>query len=496
MLQSVENHLPSPPALSQELIDKITSETVQYAKTHGLVMNQKISENNYQLVHVPHVLIPTIYPRETFLHLKAIAPLFSLVVDKMSRDSKYLLEKLEPVLHVDEFTAKIASIYKKVYVDESNPQTQTLAMGIHRSDYMLHGEFQALQVELNTISSAFGAMSQLTQGMHHYIVNRFQLESKYGEAKLEENRSLDEIVGLMHLAHTSFLSQLSFKSQNQENEQNTQGKQVIVLFIIQPQERNFADQKHLEFTLFERHSIPALRVSLDDILKHGKLDKNYNLIYTTSDHVEHIVSVAYYRAGYNPSDYPTNREWEARLLVERSSAIKCPTTGYQLVGTKYIQYILTLPGVLERYLSEEECFQIRSVFTGIYSMKNEEIVKKAIENPQNYVGKPQREGGGNLLFGEHLQEVLKVMPLDVKEGYILMERISPTGQESIFCRNEICSTIQGVSELGTFCLFLGDSSSKILLNKYGGYLLRTKPKHMEDGGVASGVASMDSIALV
>jgi glutathione synthase len=34
------------------------------------------------------------------------------------------------------------------------------------------------------------------------------------------------------------------------------------------------------------------------------------------------VSVVYFRAGYGPDDYPSNREWAARLAIERSLAIK------------------------------------------------------------------------------------------------------------------------------------------------------------------------------
>ncbi|MFS7957688.1 putative acid--amino-acid ligase (peptide synthase) [Helianthus anomalus] len=36
------------------------------------------------------------------------------------------------------------------------------------------------------------------------------------------------------------------------------------------------------------------------------------------------VVVIYFRAGYAPTDYPSESEWKARLLIEESSAIKCP----------------------------------------------------------------------------------------------------------------------------------------------------------------------------
>jgi glutathione synthase len=50
------------------------------------------------------------------------------------------------------------------------------------------------------------------------------------------------------------------------------------------------------------------------------------------------VSVVYFRAGYAPSDYFGEDEWAARALIERSAAIKCPTLGYQLAGTKKVSH--------------------------------------------------------------------------------------------------------------------------------------------------------------
>ena len=44
------------------------------------------------------------------------------------------------------------------------------------------------------------------------------------------------------------------------------------------------------------------------------------------------VSVVYYRAGYTPDDYPSEAQWDARLLVERSAAVKCPSIDYHLTG--------------------------------------------------------------------------------------------------------------------------------------------------------------------
>lgn len=53
------------------------------------------------------------------------------------------------------------------------------------------------------------------------------------------------------------------------------------------------------------------------------------------------VAVVYFRAGYEPGHYMSEQEWDARLLVERSSAIKCPSIHYHLAGTKKVKYNCT-----------------------------------------------------------------------------------------------------------------------------------------------------------
>ena len=55
------------------------------------------------------------------------------------------------------------------------------------------------------------------------------------------------------------------------------------------------------------------------------------------------ISVVYFRAGYTPTDYHGDAEWLARLKMERSAAVKCPTVAYQCVGAKKIQQVLPRP---------------------------------------------------------------------------------------------------------------------------------------------------------
>lgn len=81
--------------------------------------------------------------------------------------------------------------------------------------------------------------------------------------------------------------------------------------------------------------------------------------------------MVYFRCGYSPDQYPSadGCEWEARLMIERSRAIKCPNIAYHLAGTKKVQQVLVQPGVLEHLLEDvKKASRLREVFTGLYSL--------------------------------------------------------------------------------------------------------------------------------
>lgn len=54
---------------------------------------------------------------------------------------------------------------------------------------------------------------------------------------------------------------------------------------------------------------------------------------------------------------------------------------------------------MSRFLeNKDDIAKIRKCFAGLWSLDDSDIVKDAIERPEFYVMKPQREGGGSILF--------------------------------------------------------------------------------------------------
>ena len=124
--------------------------------------------------------------------------------------------------------------------------------------------------------------------------------------------------------------------------------------------------------------------------------------------------------------------------------------------------------------------------------------------------KPQREGGGNNVYGARIPAYLKSLGDDARKwrAYILMELIkSPSTRNSIL-RNGIIQSGEVIGELGVFGVCLWRQSDQVgrtgketfegsvLANWEAGWLLRTKGHESEEGGVAAGFGAVDSICLV
>jgi hypothetical protein len=154
--------------------DGLLSEAMAWASAHGLAYGIKNDEAHS--VHAPLTLLPTRVPRARFLQAKKVAPLLNLLVDRIARDEEWLLETLQGVLAGDEFTRRLVEVFQEV---RKEPKEQNVYLGIHRSDYMLDmpreegGEHRMLQVEMNTIASSFGCLSEKVSQLHRFLFTRF-----------------------------------------------------------------------------------------------------------------------------------------------------------------------------------------------------------------------------------------------------------------------------------------------------------------------------------
>ena len=466
--------------------------------------------------HAPCSLLPYPFPASLFAQARALAKPFNTLVDRVSRDTEWLHDTVRGVVEHDEFTGRLLALSEAV-VEEG--ATQPLQLGIYRSDYMVHqpGEEDAprlLQVELNTISVSFVSLAAKMTRCHRHALTRAGLAGEKAERaalrrvpalaaalddgdRLPPNTAETEAAAALAAAHAEYMR--GAYGADAPARVKPPLPPVVVLMIVQPDERNVVDQRGIEHALWATHKIRTVRVSLAEVRRRATLD-GPNRVLRLDGGSGFEVAVVYFRAGYTPNDYPSEGEWEARRTLERSHAVKCPSVAQQLAGTKKVQQALALPDALTRFVAPERAAELRSCFARLDGLDVDggsavsEAVERACEAPDMYVLKPQREGGGNNLFGAELRDALRSMGAAERAAYILMERIVPPTHPASLMRGGELDGGECACELGVFGVFLGDGQ-RTLLNEEAGHLLRVKLDGVDEGGVCAGFACLSSPAL-
>ena len=493
---------------------------IDQAKTWCGLNGLMYTDGDLKWTHAPVGLLPGLFPKKSFDYVQDLQPSINTLIDKISRDRPFLKHHLEKVCGADPFTKRLLDIYEEV---DDKVIREGVQIGILRSDYMLNTAAESvesgrnaegddinipLQIEINTIASSFGCLAKKVGELQRYMMMRNSDDSVL--QRIAKTSDLAEIVQSNTLASASTLIPENLSTEKLAFTISfahflIANKNAVVLFVVQPGERNVADQRALEEQLWREHNVKVEFMTLKDVSERGRLgDKGELLVRASPEEgtAETEVSVVYYRAGYSPDDYPSEVEWDARRLLEKSAAMKCPNVGYHLAGTKKIQQVLCEPGVLESLaLSEDTCAALRGWFAEQYSLGADATegaagaVEKAKNDGSQWVLKPQREGGGNNLYGEALSAFLRENDgSDVLSGYVLMQRIFPKNGSTAFFRNGAVEVLPSVSELGVYGAYLGDGEAA-MINDCAGYLLRSKPSGVDEGGVATGYSVINSVLL-
>ncbi|EME30421.1 glutathione synthase [Galdieria sulphuraria] len=441
-------------------------------------------EKNSKLVHSPFALFPSVVPKDCFELACKLAPVFNLLAFRLSNCPEYLLKHLEALTTIDEFSGKLVLLYKET-VQHFGRQPQPYQLGILRSDYfidVLKEKSTLKQIELNTIASSFAALGQRVAEWHQVARSLFD-KSQANDGELPPIRNVQNFVEAMKEAHTIY-----------------DDAESRILFVVQPNERNTYDQEMIRWELWKQFGIKSLRRTLREIeeqVDHSRLPEKLILV-SCNERIP--ISVVYFRAGYSPDDYPSEQEWNARKIIEWSDSIKCPSLGLHLVGMKKIQQVLSEPGEVEQFLQDrpEDAALVRSCFAEQHSMEpsvQQFAVELAQAHPNDYVLKPQREGGGNNLYGDRMLQLINRASKEELSGYVLMKLLRPKDYSNYLVRNGVASFGKCISELGIFGIFLSSDDNELIINRSMGHLLRTKWTRQEDGGVAAGNAFLDSPLL-
>jgi len=466
--------------LDPETLNDIVEKAKDFCLMHGICMRRKEPYDRDSLHFAPFCLFPSPFPRQEFDRAVELQTVLNELMHKVAHDFDFLEETLGKTITVDDFTAKLFEIHQKI-IDEGG-SAQNTSLGLFRSDYFYCCDSQMVkQVEFNTIASSLGTLGPRLVLAQKYILS--ELNRRDLLANIPPNEALEGLSGGMLEAWKIY---------------NT--KSAVILFIVEDVTYNICDQKFHEIEIRKQNpDVWVIRKTLTQVYKEGRLEGNSKRLFVGKDEV----AVVYFRCGYHPDQYHTEKEWDARLMIERSLAIKSPSIHYHLAGTKKVQQALACPGVLERFFNDKDKInQVRAIFTGLSSVDNDDIGNKAVEaalnNPEKYVLKPQREGGGNNIYGKDIVPFLtKLKDSDERNAYILMDRINPPITTNYVVRpgQGGAQMVDVISELGIFGYIIGDAN-EILINKEVGHTLRTKLSDANEGGVAAGQGAIDSVFLV
>ncbi|XP_061348458.1 glutathione synthetase, chloroplastic-like [Gastrolobium bilobum] len=465
--------------IDQKLLQNIAYDALVWSSLHGLLVGDKSVQRSGSvpgvgLVHLPFAVLPSSFPESHWRQACDLAPLFNELVDRVSLDGKFLQEALSRTKKADEFTSRLLDIHSKML--EINKKEE-IRMGILRSDYMVDEKTKSLlQIELNTISCAFAGVGSVVTELHRNILSHYGKLLGLDSQRVPVNAAVSKSAEALAKAWSEY-----------------NNPRAVIMFVVQAEERSMYDQHLISALIRERHHITTIRKTLAEVDQGGEILPDGTLSVDGQ-----AIAIIYFRAGYTPADYPSESQWRARLLMEQSSAIKCPSISYHLVGTKKIQQELAKPSVLERFFeNKEDIAKLRECFAGLWSLDDSDIAKKAIERPELFVMKPQREGGGNNIYGDALREtLLKLQKADSGEdaAYILMQRIFPTNSPTVLMRNGSWHKDHTISEVGIFGTYLRNKDT-VIMNDQSGYMVRTKPSSSDEGGVLPGFGVIDSVYL-
>ncbi|XP_064539765.1 glutathione synthetase isoform X1 [Drosophila montana] len=519
--------------LDRDELVEVTSKAKDYAIMHGAAMRSKTSFSPDSLNFAPFVLVPSSFPRKEFEKAIALQPIINRLMHNVAHDEEFITTTLAETIKVDEFTANLFNIYRKVL---AHGFTQRISLGMLRSDLMLESRCPELsplldssagggddddvdadveeqeqrrandakaktkakgksakvggrtssayccwkQVEINTIASGFGHLGPASKTIQSFVLRELGHAEKL--QRMPKNDALACLCIGMVRAWDIYAK-----------------PQAVILFIIEDVSYNICDQRFHEFYIRENYPhIKVLRRTLTEVHREGKLGQHKELLLGSTE-----VAVIYFRAGYEPAHYPSQGEWDARYLMETSLAIKCPSIQYHLAGTKKVQQALAQPSVLERFINDpEEMKAVGKIFTGLYSLDDNEAgnanYEMALRTPEKFVLKPQREGGGNNVYGVDIPDALKRMSRVERSAWILMDLIHPPLSQGYMVRpggDMPPQIVDMVSELGIFGVVIGDAEH-IFHNYQAGHMLRTKLSTANEGGVAAGLGALDSPYLI
>ena len=463
--------------------EDILQEIIMYLYTNRLIIKSK----NGGVSHIPIMLTPSPIPKNIYEKIFFYQLAFNKIINKLSNDQKFLEEILTPISEKDNFVKKNLEISKKLLNYEHK---QKVKLGIFRNDYLFDKNQNFLFfTEYNTIASSMGTFSDKIKKFYSFFSQKYpEIFKKYSEKSIP-TEGFDNIEKFAESMVESI--KLAFPKQYQES---------IIIFVVQKNETNIFDQYSLSDELYNKYKIHSIRMTLEEIKNKCIQDENGNLLLN-----DKLISLFYFRASYCENDFPNEEAWQGRELIELSTAIKVPDINTFLTTFKIFQYELSKPQILMHYIQNELIINdILRFFGNIYYIRDmsaeniTDLFNKIKDNPDKYILKPMREGGGNNITGEKLKELIVANETNISDlikNSVIVDKIDSYTHESLVIRDEKIKMQNSISEYSAYGIILTNENN-IIINKSVSFLVRTKNQDSIEGGIIEGAGAIDIPCLL
>ncbi|KAI3421793.1 hypothetical protein GPALN_012336 [Globodera pallida] len=473
---------------------------LDYAHSIGLCGRTLEHKFNSDIATAPPLaLFPSPFPDSLYTQAMEVQETLNELYFRISCDHEFLLEAYKDVIKGDPYIKRCVQIAQQIHEEGVH---QPLAFSVQRADYLSHWDDQKQCIELKQVEVNIGQIGGpgcATQA------------NKYHRKMLEKLAIVRAGKGIEVLANAELPKNMPRHKMGQSLYEGWKlfgDPNAVLLFVNQPDLFPLCHFEQVQFTTFqveklgirEGNHVEVIRMNLKECAERCRLDERDFSLYADGKRVA-LVHMAY---GYLAEHYPTEAEWQVRIAMERSTAILSPNIRLQLTGTKKIQQVLSKPGVLEYFFPKEpeRVVALRAVFTDLWGLENDddvtnEVICNAIQRPGNYVLKAQMGAGKGNYFDDEMVQKLRTMSLEERGAYILQKKIWPVAVKNYMLRPFQAPYLENVvSELGIYGSIIADSSNgKVLWNSAEGYLSRSKPVSMNQGGVCEGSGVVDSVLL-
>jgi glutathione synthetase len=435
----------------------------------------------------------------TLTQLQTVAPLLGRLTQQLANDDKLIQSVHAPLEAGDPFFAEMLSCHRELHARPD--EVLRVPLLLQRSDFMVDEQLGPKLVECNSIAAGMAPFGEQVHRLHAYLQQRWPDQYRqYNTAdagQLLPNPATANMANAIDSAARQIAAELDDNSE------------PGFLLVEQENEDNLFDQRLLERQL-QTLGIRTYRRTFRQLHQQLSTGPGHSLQLEGCGSI-HVV---YLRAGYQYQDYiatdlDTQRCCDAlratRIFVERHKVAVNATIAQQLATSKRMQLQLSLGGdaVLQKLgFNREESLALSAVFAQMREVDagSADTLREEL-NSTDWVLKNQGEGGGHCLFDRDILPRLEAMKPDEYQAWVLMQRLRPLGrqQTTLVVRDGRAQQVPGlVSELGIFTAHLGDQPLPTGDPQAGhiGYLVRSKPADVTEGGVHSGFGALDSLFVL